>query len=190
MPMVFDGTTGEVYPSWTTAGRPTSPVVSQMGFNATLAAIEYYNGSIWVLTGYGATGGGTNKAFVENDNYITANYTIGAGAQSTATISIATPAVVTQANTFIAGQPVRFTTTGALPTGLSANAAYYVSATGLTTSSYQISATSGGASVNTSGTQSGVQTAGIIKNASQVGVITVASGVVITVPTGSRLVVN
>ena len=42
------GTTrGTVDASWTTATRPTSPSAGQFGFNTTLSAIEYYNGTTW-----------------------------------------------------------------------------------------------------------------------------------------------
>lgn len=74
------------------------------------------------------------------------------------TISVASPAVITVANEYVADVPITFATTGALPTGLTAGTTYYVSATGLSTSSFQVSATVGGASINTSGTQSGQHT--------------------------------
>jgi hypothetical protein len=73
------------------------------------------------------------------------------------TISIATPGVVTYTNTFAANDPVVFSTTGALPTGITAGTTYYVSATSLSGSSFKISATPGGSVINTSGSQSGVQ---------------------------------
>lgn len=76
-----------------------------------------------------------------------------------ATVTIASPAVVTaKAHGLIEGQQFTFSTTGALPTGITAGTTYYVSATGLTVDAFQFSATLGGASVNTSGTQSGVHT--------------------------------
>lgn len=81
---------------------------------------------------------------------------------STVTISIASPAVVSwTAHGQSAGTPVRFTTTGALPTGLSAAAGqvYYIISAGLTANSFEVSTTPGGSAVNTSGSQSGVQTA-------------------------------
>lgn len=79
---------------------------------------------------------------------------------SAVTITIAAPGVVSwNAHGLVAGTPVVFTTTGALPTGLTAGTTYYVSATGLTTNSFSVSATSGGAAITTSGTQSGVHTA-------------------------------
>lgn len=74
------------------------------------------------------------------------------------TISIANPAVITYANNFGVGQVVNFTTTGALPTGLSVGVNYYVIAAGLSTSAFRVSLNPGGTVVATSGSQSGVQT--------------------------------
>lgn len=75
---------------------------------------------------------------------------------STVTITIASPAVVSwSSHGFSAGDTVIFSTTGDLPTGLVAGTTYYISAVGLVAGSFQISATNGGASINTSGTQSG-----------------------------------
>jgi hypothetical protein len=75
------------------------------------------------------------------------------------TISIATPGVITAANTCAAGQAIIFQTTSALPTGLTAGTLYYVIATGLSASSFEVSTSVGGSAVNTSGSQSGTQTA-------------------------------
>lgn len=77
----------------------------------------------------------------------------------TATITIATPGVVTStAHGLKAGSTISFTTTGALPTGITAGTVYYVIATGLTADAFQFSATAGGAAINTTGSQSGVHT--------------------------------
>ena len=77
----------------------------------------------------------------------------------TATVTVATPAVITStAHGLKAGSTFSFTTTGALPTGITAGTVYYVIATGLTANDFQFSATSGGAAINTTGTQSGVHT--------------------------------
>lgn len=46
--LVLDGTLGENFPTWTTAGRPASPVAGQTGFNTTLSTIEVYNGTNWL----------------------------------------------------------------------------------------------------------------------------------------------
>lgn len=79
-----------------------------------------------------------------------------AGGYLTATVSIATPAVITStAHGFEAGDVFRFTTTGSLPSGISALANYHVLATGLGTNSFQFSATPGGTAIDSSGSQSG-----------------------------------
>jgi len=143
-----------------------------------------------ISSGGGATGGGNDQFVVENDQLVTTAWTLGQDQQKACTISIATPAVVTMTNSFTAGQPVFFQTTGALPTGLSANTTYYVSATNLTTTSFQVSATPGGSSIATSGSQSGNQTCGKVKNGASVGPVTVNTGVALTIPTGARWVIS
>lgn len=45
------GFMGSRFGLWSTAGRPTSPVQGQVGFNTTLSAAEGWNGSAWVLIG-------------------------------------------------------------------------------------------------------------------------------------------
>ena len=80
--------------------------------------------------------------------------------ESTVTISIATPCVVGwTAHGLVANNQVVFSTDGALPTEIVAGTAYYVIATGLTVDSFQISLTSGGVAINTTGAQSGVHSA-------------------------------
>lgn len=75
----------------------------------------------------------------------------------TVTMTIATPAVASLAtHGYVAGTAIKFSTTGALPTGVVAGTIYYVSATGLAAGTFQFSATPGGTSVATTGTQSGV----------------------------------
>jgi len=69
------------------------------------------------------------------------------------TITIASPAVLTAV--LRNGTAVVLNTTGALPTGLSAGTVYYV--VGSTGTTCNLSATFGGAAINTSGTQSGTQ---------------------------------
>jgi hypothetical protein len=84
------------------------------------------------------------------------NITLGG---DTVTMTIASPAVVSlTAHKLVAGQIIRFTTTGALPTGVQAGLNYYVISTGLTANAFEFSATSGGSAVNTSGSQSGTHT--------------------------------
>jgi hypothetical protein len=75
------------------------------------------------------------------------------------TISIASPAVITVPNTCVAGQAIVFATSSALPTGLTAGTTYYVISTGLSGTAFEVSTSAGGSAVNTSGSQSGVQSA-------------------------------
>lgn len=185
------GPTGAVIgPAGTTAQRPVSPVVGYTRYNTTLNIPEVWNDTAWVAMGGGAVGGGTDAIGVENDTFIAAPYTIGAAAILPCTISIASPCVITQANTYAKDQTVRFTSTGALPTGLGANEKYYVIAAGLTTSSFQVSLTQGGTAVNTSGTQSGTQGVGKTKNMNVAGGITIGDAGGITIPTGCGLVIG
>jgi hypothetical protein len=75
---------------------------------------------------------------------------------SSFTVTIASPAVVTSTLTVYTGMPIRLKTTGLLPTGLSPGVTYYV--TGIIGSTFKLSATFGGAQINTTGTQSGTNT--------------------------------
>jgi hypothetical protein len=80
---------------------------------------------------------------------------------TTCTISIAAAAEVTlTSHGFAAGDVIRFTTTGALPTGMSISEKYFVIATDLTANSFKFSVTLGGTALETTGTQSGVQKVG------------------------------
>ena len=73
---------------------------------------------------------------------------------ATVTITIAGPAVVTSTVTVDEGQVIAFTTTGALPTGLSVGTLYYAkNSTGTT---FNLAATYNGTEITTTGTQSGV----------------------------------
>lgn len=77
----------------------------------------------------------------------------------TFTVTIASPGVFTlTSHGFAENDTLYFTTTGALPTGLSANTLYYVIAAGLTANDFRVSASLGGAAINTTGSQSGVHT--------------------------------
>lgn len=80
----------------------------------------------------------------------------------TCNISISSPCTITTINpefhNLFAGQKIQFTTSGALPTGLSTGTDYYVLSTGMTRTSFRVSATLNGSAINTSGTQSGQHT--------------------------------
>lgn len=75
----------------------------------------------------------------------------------TATMTIANPCVVTWAAHALADDtPIVFTTTGALPTGLTAGRRYWVR--DRTANTFRVAATKGGTALATSGTQSGTHT--------------------------------
>ena len=76
-------------------------------------------------------------------------------AGTTITMTIASPCVVTCSLGLVEGTPITLSTTGALPTGLLPGITYYVKY--LTTTTFNLAATSGGAAITTTGTQSGVQ---------------------------------
>jgi len=63
-------------PVGTTAERDGSPAAGYLRFNSTLSKPEIYNGSAWGSVGGGATGGGSDAVFIENDQTVTTNYTI------------------------------------------------------------------------------------------------------------------
>lgn len=86
-----------------------------------------------------------------NNNIIVRTFTF--------TVTIASPGIFTaNGHGLIVGNTVFLSTTGALPTGLTAGVGYYVISTGLTTNTFELSATPGGSAITTSGTQSGVHT--------------------------------
>lgn len=90
------------------------------------------------------------------------NYVVNAFSSGTSTLTIATPAVVTlTAHGYTSGQRVQFTTTGALPTGITAATTYFITVINANTFNVSTSFANAQAAtfVATSGTQSGVHTA-------------------------------
>jgi hypothetical protein len=72
---------------------------------------------------------------------------------SSASISVASPAVVTSTVTIATGTPITFSTSGALPTGLTPGITYYALAS--TGTSFNLALTAGGTAINTTGAGSG-----------------------------------
>jgi hypothetical protein len=89
---------------------------------------------------------------LNNTDFTWKNVSLPAAASS---ISNASPAVITYTNTFAAGDPFVFSASGTLPTGLTASTTYYVIAASLSGSAFRVSATLGGAAINTSSAGSG-----------------------------------
>jgi hypothetical protein len=110
------------------------------------------NGIVGTTTNNNANAGAVGEFVSQNAS----------GSPSTVTITIAAPGVITwTAHGLTTDQPVYFTTTGALPTGLTAGTTYYVVGSSITTNTFEVSATAGGAAITTTGTQSGTQTGNI-----------------------------
>jgi hypothetical protein len=63
-------------PSGTTGERDGSPSAGYIRFNTTNTGFEGYNGTAWGSIGGGASGGGSDAVFYENDQTVTTNYTI------------------------------------------------------------------------------------------------------------------
>lgn len=79
---------------------------------------------------------------------------------ATFTVTIASPGVFTYsgADCWQEAQSIQLSTTGALPTGLNATTQYFIKSLDTGANTFQLSATSGGGAINTSGSQSGTHT--------------------------------
>lgn len=137
--------------------------------------LPIYSGSAWSMLSFGT---GISLTLNSTDNLLTKLYdifcysnsgtaTLGTGPAwsntATITVTIATPAVVSwTSHGLVEGDPVVFTTTGALPTGITAGTTYFVSKSP-GANSFNISTTvanaAAGTLVATSGSQSGTHTA-------------------------------
>jgi hypothetical protein len=65
--------------SGTTAERPQNPESGMIRFNTDLNSLEGYDGVDWGEIGGGATGSDGDQVFFENDQTVTASYTITVG---------------------------------------------------------------------------------------------------------------
>ena len=92
----FTSTGAVKAPAGTTGQRP-SPTTGMIRYNSTNAQFEGYFASAWGQLGGGATGGGGNQVFVENDQTVTVDYTIttNKNAMSAGPITIDTGITVT-----------------------------------------------------------------------------------------------
>lgn len=97
----------------------------------------------------------------------------------TVTMTIASPCVVTKNSHGLENNdPIIFRTTGALPTGLTSGTTYYI--VNKSTNTFEVSATLAGASINTSGTQSGTHSAQTGNNSNN-GLTTGRAGAFLTI---------
>ena len=90
-------TGSSVVAAGTTAQRDGSPSAGMLRFNSTATSFEGYDGSAWGSIGGGASGGGSDSVFYENDQSVTTSYTIPAtkNAMSTGPITVDAGATVT-----------------------------------------------------------------------------------------------
>lgn len=178
-PGVVQGATistgGTTARSWAARG---ADVINAADFgavcNGTVDDSAAFNAAINVVRARSAAAAGGFSWFIGKTGHIVGptgtcvlkepiNATSSALSSVSATISVASPAVITATNAFLAGAPLTFATTGALPAGLAPGTTYYVSAAGLSSSTFQVAATmanaiAGTSSIGTSGSQSGSQT--------------------------------
>lgn len=124
---------------------------------------SYDDGSISVPLGKDASDAGQAKVIAALDVDADYNFKVVANDDVPATsfnvtISNASPGVVTKvAHGLAANTAVVFSTTGALPTGLTAGVTYYVK-TVIDADTFSVSATAGGSAINTSSAGSGTHT--------------------------------
>ena len=92
----FSGTGTITLPNGTTGQRPT-PASGMIRYNTSTSGFEGYAGGEWGSIGGGATGGGGDQVFYENEMNVTASYTLttNRNAMSTGPITIDSGATVT-----------------------------------------------------------------------------------------------
>jgi len=78
---IFNVTSSITIPVGNTAARDGSPAVGMLRYNNELNQFEGYKNTGWgeLGGGAGATGGGTDEVFFENDQAVTTNYTLSSG---------------------------------------------------------------------------------------------------------------
>lgn len=132
----------------------------RIAIGATNATLQ--NGGIHLIKGlnYGTFSvGGTTIAEATTIDNIRASYLLKDYTPATVTVTIAAPGVFTlNSHGLAVNDSVMFTTTGALPTGLTASTVYYVTSTNYTANTFTVAATVGGTAITTTGTQSGTHT--------------------------------
>jgi len=88
MTFLVDGTLGGTFPSWTTATRPASPAVGQMGYNTTTGLFDQYVAGAWQSTPFGTgasptvttyTSGSGTYTVPTNTKYLTVEMVAGGG---------------------------------------------------------------------------------------------------------------
>lgn len=153
--MFWDDSAGAV--DWLTAGTGLTITGTTIAASGGALSSMYEDRKAANTAGGGATSGSWIARTLNTEAYDDIGLAL---RSSTFTVTLASPGVFSwTAHGLILNSTVIFTTSGALPTGLTAGATYYVISAGLTADAFQVSATAGGAAINTSGSQSGTHTA-------------------------------
>ena len=163
---VFDGSANGIAFSGASTGNAPSIAVEGSDTDASLTLTAKGTGAVYTS--------GNTAAALPPAGYVGEYYSTDCGGMNptTATISISSPAIITVTNNMVGTPsgsnnagicPVYFTTTGSLPTGITAGTVYWTIGSTLTSSQFEI-ATSvanaiAGTAINTSGSQSGTHTA-------------------------------
>jgi hypothetical protein len=143
----------------------TSYVIEEIRVAVACTNVTLINGGIHLIKGLNystfSNGGTTITEATTVDNirasYFLTDARINGAATQTFTATIASPAVITcNSHGLRNGDAVLFTTTGTLPTNLTANTQFFVINAAANT--FQVSATLNGTAVNSSGSQSGTHT--------------------------------
>lgn len=140
----------------------TSYVIEEIRLAVAVTSSVLLNGGIHLIKGLNYstfTSGGTTIAEATTVDNIRASYLlrdgVGTLGTSTATVTYSTTNILSLSNHGLAvGDPVTFTTTNTLPTGLATGTVYYVIATNLGTNQFSVSTTLNGSitSITAAGT--------------------------------------
>ena len=108
--LAFSGTEGVVIPSGTTAQRNGSPTNGTFRYNTDDNVFEGRINGAWGPVGGGASGGGSDAVFYENDQTVTTNYSIASNqnAMSAGNITINNGITVTLEHTGAGGNGARW----------------------------------------------------------------------------------
>lgn len=174
--VTFSGTGYVQMPVGATTDRPAAPTDGMFRYNSTLDLFEGYINGAWGQVGgdAGATGGGPDEVFVENDQVVTISYTIPStkNAMTTGPITLGGGFVGTGS---IAGTTLTIdsVTSGAVGVG----------------STILGSGISANTTITVLGTGTGGEGTYTINNSQSVSLTAITAPVIVTVSTGSRWVV-
>lgn len=133
----------------------SAPLSTVISLGSTFGMIASQNNSLWVYA-VDSDGAGTivlATSSIYNDDTLLSNIAVESAA---ATIDIASSTITSASHGYQNNDGVLFTTTGALPTGLTSGTRYWV--INATTNTFQVTTVLGNAALSFSGTQSGLHT--------------------------------